>query len=540
MFQNGKETKVAKYEDVYAFYAAKDTTYFYEKYSYGFNVNRYDFTTGTVEKNVVFDKVISEDVKADVVSKINSKYKENYSAQSGNLICEWPNEMGTIYDYDGNAYKLLSYYTNGGIDIFSPMNGRFNVVYNKDNTYVSKGNSTYPSFDNDGSLVAYELGKSIIKMKDNKIVSEGKLNLKNYEYEYFLYSNGNNAYSIDYKNNYLNKYVLKNGQYTFDATIHENINSNVVTQDSKGNVWFMSKEDGRNFVFKIENGQAVKKYEVASIMNCLYVYDDNNVVVTSVYGSTIINAGSTYNPGTVETNPVVKNENNTTNVTVPELTQGVTNTINVSNEEKEVVVNLNDIAAIKSGEGSALINLSNGTKIDIPFSLIDSTLLEGATNVQVKYNTIENSDLIKGLKSVNKVFDFNLEVQYADNSVKSIHKFANGQAEVTLALTDDDLKGLDKNKIKVLYYNEETKKYEVLETKVVGNNVTFKTTHFSKFIVAEVDNAGEPVKAQIATAIGVKTGDTNNSRNVLFIGAVALISLGAIGFMGYSRVKKNK
>lgn len=176
-------------------------------------------------------------------------------------------------------------------------------------------------------------------------------------------------------------------------------------------------------------------------------------------------------------------------------------------------------------------NGNNAYSLDYQNHLLNKYVLKDG-----KYN-IENSELLKGLKSVNKVFDFNLQIEYADKSVKSIHKFADGVAEITLALTDEDLKTLDKNKIKVLYYNEETKKYEALETSVDGNNITFKTSHFSKFIVAEIDNAGQSVNDITAS---VKTGDNNSSRNILLFGVFALLSLGGITIMGYSKLRKNK
>ena len=121
----------------------------------------------------------------------------------------------------------------------------------------------------------------------------------------------------------------------------------------------------------------------------------------------------------------------------------------------------------------------------------------------------ENSDLTKGMKAVKKVFEFTLGVKNGDNVV-SIHTFKAGMASVTLKLSDEDLKGLNKDKLAVFYYNEETKTFEILETTINGNEVTFKTPHFSKFIVAEKITNSDG-------AILPKTGG-NNTNNIIIIG----------------------
>ena len=87
--------------------------------------------------------------------------------------------------------------------------------------------------------------------------------------------------------------------------------------------------------------------------------------------------------------------------------------------------------------------------------------------------------------------------------------------EVTLALTDEDLKGLDRSKLVVLYYNEETKEYEEMKTVVDGNNVTFKTPHFSKFIVAEKEiiSDGESNKEEGTTGNGSGSNGLGSNNN---------------------------
>ena len=99
-------------------------------------------------------------------------------------------------------------------------------------------------------------------------------------------------------------------------------------------------------------------------------------------------------------------------------------------------------------------------------------------------NLLAESEIIKDLKAVNKVFDFNLIINKENEGV-NIHNFKDGVAEITISLSDEELEGLNKDKLKVYYYNEETKEFEVMETKVEDNNITFKTSHFSKYVIAE-------------------------------------------------------
>lgn len=151
---------------------------------------------------------------------------------------------------------------------------------------------------------------------------------------------------------------------------------------------------------------------------------------------------------------------------------------------KNIEVVIKDIEAIKNGTGSLNIASDNGVIINLPLSLIDKSLLEGSKNVTIKLDILENSDITKNVKGVNKVFDFNLIINKEDGTT-SVHNFKDGLAEVKLTLTDKDLEGLNKEKIVAYYYNDSTKKFEAMETSVNGNEVTFKTPHFSKYVVAE-------------------------------------------------------
>ncbi|WP_066890372.1 endo-alpha-N-acetylgalactosaminidase family protein [Clostridium nigeriense] len=159
-------------------------------------------------------------------------------------------------------------------------------------------------------------------------------------------------------------------------------------------------------------------------------------------------------------------------------------TIKTENEIKNVEVVIKDIEAIKNGTGSINISINNNIKMNLPLSLIDKSLLDGAKDVTIKLNVLENSEIIKNIKAVNKVFDFNLIINNEDGTI-NIHEFKDSVAEIKITLTDKDLEGLNKEKIVVYYYNDSTKKFEAMETEVNGNEITFKTTHFSKYVIAE-------------------------------------------------------
>lgn len=151
---------------------------------------------------------------------------------------------------------------------------------------------------------------------------------------------------------------------------------------------------------------------------------------------------------------------------------------------KNIEVVIKDIEAIKNGNGSLNITTDNGVKINLPLSAIDKSLLEGAKDVTIKLDIIENSDIVKNIKGVNKVFDFNLIINKEDGTT-NVHNFKEGLVEVKLNLTDKDFEGLNKDKIVVYYYNDSTKAFEEMETSVNGNEVTFKTPHFSKYVIGE-------------------------------------------------------
>lgn len=164
------------------------------------------------------------------------------------------------------------------------------------------------------------------------------------------------------------------------------------------------------------------------------------------------------------------------------------NVIEVKNEGKDVIVEITDIEAIRDGKGSLEIK-SDKVNISLPFSLIDSSLLTDGSKVIFKTSIENGNDLTKNIKGLKKIFKFNLSVVNGDNVIE-LHNLKDGLAKITIKLTEDELKGLDKSNLAVFYYNEETNKFEIMDTKINGNEVIFTTSHFSKFIVAEKASNG--------------------------------------------------
>ncbi len=228
--------------------------------------------------------------------------------------------------------------------------------------------------------------------------------------------------------------------------------------------------------------------------------------------------------------PVVKDKKATVTVET-EVSKNGTNTITVSNTDNVDSVqvkfdNASSLEAFKSGTGTLEIVTGIST-VKLPFSVIGAEAMKDAKSVTLNVSISKDAKILGKLKNgVQKVFNFDLIVEKTDGTSVKIHKFANGQAEVSFKVTEEDLKGLDVNKLAVLYYNEETGKFEALETTIKDGVVTFKTSHFSSFVLGEKD---------VNTTS--KTTKTSDSNGMLIFTVAALISLGAVSIVA---IKKRK
>ncbi|WP_160674818.1 glycoside hydrolase family 3 N-terminal domain-containing protein [Clostridium sp. C8-1-8] len=211
---------------------------------------------------------------------------------------------------------------------------------------------------------------------------------------------------------------------------------------------------------------------------------------------------------------IITDENGKKLIQVSKLSSG-NNLIQISDNSSEFTVEVTDIEALKSGNGSLEIRNS---KVDalIPFTTVSKELLKQGSRIVLSFSIVDGSDITKDIRGIKRLYQLRLSVVTGENKV-DIYNFADGKAQISLILTDDELKGLDKNKLSVFYYNENTKQFEVMYTKLDGNKVTFNTNKLSTFIIAE--------KAESGSQVLPKTGSPIDSE-VLIVLALLMIVLG--------------
>ena len=352
--------------------------------------------------------------------------------------------------------------------------------------------------------------KKIIEIKDNKIIANQTIDLPLWNSTKI----GNDLYAYNEITKKLEIYSLENTQYKLSKEI-DSLGSRLthlkrselpsILERANGKVYFSQIVDG-NIIRKADVTSGLSKFYDINIQesdgatNILYIEGDNdgNYFISNPDNFMVVQKktgeepnkpeepGKPENPGDNDNNIVIKPSEDKVVAEVPKINPNEENEIKVNTEDsaKKVDVTIKDVESLKNGTGALNITVNNGVKLNLPLSTIDKSLLEGAKDVTISLDVIENSDIVKDIKSVNKVFDFNLIVNNEDGNT-FIHNFKDGQAEITLSLTDKELEGLNKDNIVVYYYNETEKKFEAMETKVAGNKVTFTTSHFSKYIIAE-------------------------------------------------------
>ena len=366
----------------------------------------------------------------------------------------------------------------------------------------------------------------ITEVKDNKVITDGVIETEDSYYEYSdKFFKQNNKLFI-YTGSTLTSYTLSDGIYNTKDSITLYASSKSYNKYDNA-YWYIGEKNNLAYLGRVKDG------EVSTIINFseginpysytdIFVYDQNNIILEQ-YNSFIIiqnnGTGTPINPGKPEQpqepenndNVVVTPSNGKVVAEVSKINPNEKNeiAINTNSEAKNVEVVLKDIEALKSGKGSLNISVNNNMKMNLPLSLIDSELLQGANDVTIKLDILENSDILKDKNAV-KVFDFNLIINREDGQV-NIHNFKDGLAEVEILLSDKDLEGLNKDKLVVYYYNDADKTFEAMETSVEGNKVTFKTSHFSKYVIAEKvegnNGAGSP-----SVDTSTELNDTSSNR----------------------------
>ena len=123
--------------------------------------------------------------------------------------------------------------------------------------------------------------------------------------------------------------------------------------------------------------------------------------------------------------------------------------------------------------------------------------------------------------AIGPVYDFTILA-----GSQTLHDFGGKKITIALKVDPKAVKGIDTAKIKIFFYNEETKKWEVLEDSVYDAEtgiVSATTTHFSTFGVFEAsdETKGAPVTIDEA---GKKLPNTaTNVYNYILAGLLILL-----------------
>ncbi|WP_322413427.1 hypothetical protein, partial [Clostridium perfringens] len=142
-----------------------------------------------------------------------------------------------------------------------------------------------------------------------------------------------------------------------------------------------------------------------------YVHDENNMIITGVGLKTILfnkdgqdnnNPDEPSKPENPDNNDnvLIKPSEDKVVAEVSKINPNEKNEIKVNTESsaKKIEVAIKDVESIKNGTGSLNITVNNGVQLNLPLSTIDKNLLEGAKDVTISLDVIENSDIVKDIK----------------------------------------------------------------------------------------------------------------------------------------------
>lgn len=498
------------------------------------------------------DKTLAENEYGTVYNNENETISFNIYAddKTGEVIRFGINRNIKVndYEYKTNYYAGLTYKDYTFVKVFK--------YYERDQYVVGKEGKNLYIWDKLSDNNEYNL----IKVVDGKFISSNKITLP--ENVYPNLKTVNDKIYVSYYNK-LYIYSLNNNEYKLENNISIVPNGVMFNNDS---VIALEPSEDKVFISKITDSKVNKLVDVTEDYNKMFsdgndylmnfkVFNENNMIILGLKGFIIVQKEGQESIPEEPTNPEEPNNpgDNGNVVVIPSNDKVVAEVSNIKpNDKNEIKINteasakkievlIKDIESLKSGTGSLNITINNGVTMNLPLSTIDKSLLEGADNVTIKLDVVENSDIIKQIKAVNKVFDFNLIINKGNESL-NIHNFKDGLAEVILNLTDEDLKELNKDKLVVYYYNDVEKTFEAMETVVNGNKITFKTPHFSKYVVAEkvTDTNGGSSPSEGAndnTNNNTETGKGNLpetgsvvSNNVILVLAIGIVAIGGIMF----------
>lgn len=477
---------------------------------------QFDFDTNSLRA----DKINNEEKNyngnlENTLLKVNEKYNTSYTKDN---IEKYTLNKNIKYDSKGNSIDIysLTIYNEGNAE-------KYNVVLNEKCNYVSKSNSLDIYFEKDNTIDIIEFMESdlcyyITRIRDNEILTRGTIeNCNFYNRENILVVGDKLYIKKDFEETYLYEYIFQNDKYILNKTFEGC--KGTFTKDIDDNIWLIENVNDKKYVSRIENDILSRKYEVSLDMNRLFVYDENNIIVASPYGYTSINKNSINGSEIQKENNFpegskIIEQSNIENIgsgfckaTIESLDPNGYNGLNITLEEgmRGIEVFIKDIESIRSGTGSLILEINNNATIEIPFSVINKKLLDGAEGIRFRFYTEDNANIIKNLKAVNKIFNFNLSIVNSSGEI-DIHNFADGSSDIKLTLLENEIEAIDKEKAVVFYYNEGSEEFEMMSSRVNGNEVTFNTNHFSKFIIAETVAVPTPeALEETGSLISIKT-----------------------------------
>ena len=510
----------------------------------------YTFEELEEEDNTKIDVNWSEDEKEELLKKINTSLDLNLTISDKNL--EELDQNSYKYVNDDEAIYIELNFIDNKKDIIKFSVGYVNEKINKreshsgvvygDYFYVNDKYSTFlPIYKvvNDNLFIFTEFDREDNGYMENEIIKVNKDGLISRK---TIDKTHRNA-EVEIKENYLyitypvrigqtpTLYVYKEGEDSYDLVKEIKMFGSLRSLEDDSQL-FITLDDNKVKLIKLKDTTIEELDDFSDVIdpdsligivfsigtknNFVFNLGDNKIIIMQKNIENQIPSA----PGEDNTviPPVEDNkpsQNTTLDIEVPTLNANDVNEIPVvSSKTTNFNIILKDVEALKNGEGSLKLALNNVT-LNLPFSVVDSNLIDANDTVSVKLDIIKDSEITKDLKAVNKVFDFNIVVNKENEGVK-IHNFKDGLAEITISLSDEELEGLNKNKLKVYYYNEETNEFEAMETKVEGNNITFKTSHFSKYVIAEEiveNNVTTPEKDDTVTITPDEetNSNTNNS-----------------------------
>ncbi|MGG7214946.1 LPXTG cell wall anchor domain-containing protein [Clostridium nigeriense] len=604
LVENGKETILYEVEDSYQvdlIESRSDNTVAVALLNYGDDSSKNEYKKINLNEKKIYDiteeeynslleygeedsKVWSDDEKEEVLQKINNKTGLNLTIKDKKLegvdeyYSEYVNGNERIYidlSYRNNEKSVIEFYVNYTNENISEhysglIFGDYVFIRTNEITlqpiYTVDNGDLYIFTETDDE---FSMNFEIIKVTKDGVETHRSIDEGIGIAGAYMEVNGEYLYISQYvKDGYiptLNIYQPNGDRYELVNSIN-NIGT-VSSLDGNSKI-LLSLNDEKLELVKLTGANTEVLYDLSDVLVGEYVENytylsgiENNYIFDTYNGEApciVVMQKNTPNqpfvpevPETPETpdnndNVVIKPSDDKVVAEVSKINPNEKNEINVNTDSlvKKVDITIKDVESLKNGTGSLNITINNGVQLNLPLSVIDKSLLEGAKDVTIRLDVIENSEILKDIKGVNKVFDFNLIVSKEDGST-FIHNFKDGQAEIIISLADKDLEGLNKDNIVVYYYNDAEKNFEAMETKVDGNKVTFITSHFSKYVIAEkLDDSNVIDKNENKTEPEDKNNTETGKETLPNTGAVVsssvIFALGVAAVVGGSMLFRKK